>query len=281
MISHPDGELADFEGPRGLRLNLRHWKNPGARRTVLGIHGYSEHSGCYAHFADFLLAQKMEVIWVDLPGHGLSDGPRSDISRFEDYLETIERFAATAELRSCPKPFQLFGHSLGGLVAVRFIQNSSKANLIQRMTLSSPLFGLANYPAAFLPALRAVARMLPNFSWANDSELGTGILTHDPEMTARRSKDPLIKSRVTMHFVREFLRAREEAFEEVRKIKIPTALFQAGDDRVTHRSEAERFYSLLECQKQKTIYDGLFHEILNEVERARVMNEMLKWMDAQ
>jgi alpha-beta hydrolase superfamily lysophospholipase len=273
-----EGEITRFRGPNEWSLAIRHWKHPRATATVVGLHGYSEHSGCYSHVAEFFNKKNVDVIWLDLPGHGLSEGPRSDIDRFEDYVRSFELFFSEVKTRGCPGPYWLFAHSLGGLVATRFLQTSPLAPEFSRALLSSPLFGLSNYPPNWLPLLRVVTNILPNISWQNDSELGPGVLTHDKAMTAKRTADPLIKSRVTIHFVREMLRARVEAFRDVELLKIPMGLFQAGVDRVTRRSEAERFFSLLNVEKKVTIYEDLYHEIVNEVSREKVLADMATWL---
>src|SRR4051812_48110748 len=75
-------------GPNHAHLKLfgRHWKASGAKGTILLVHGYSEHSGRYFHFAKFLVQHGFDVITFDLPGHGRSEGRRSDIENFQDYV---------------------------------------------------------------------------------------------------------------------------------------------------------------------------------------------------
>lgn len=267
-----------FQGPRGWSLNARHWKKPGALGTVVGVHGYSEHSGSYRHFAEFLHEKNLEVIWMDLPGHGLSDGERSNIDDFDDYVKGFAAFLREVRARACPEPFMVFAHSLGGLVVTRFLETSSESKGFLRGVLSSPLFGLSNYPAALLPVIRAISCLLPNWKWNNDAELSGPVLTHDLEMKAKREADSLIRPRVTIHFVREFLRARVQAFRDRDRIQIPLALFQAGEDKVTDRKEALRFFSGLKIENQIKVYDGLYHELVNEIDRARVMEDMWAWL---
>lgn len=268
-----------FDSQAGFRLHGRYWNKEGATATVIGVHGYSEHSGRYLHFADFLVQNNYEVIWFDLPGHGLSEGKRGNIDRFHHYVVCLEALVKEAERRNCPRPFYLFGHSLGGLIATRFMQTSSMSIQMRALMLSSPLFGLAGYSPLGLSALRLFTNLVPNFSVQQSGKLADESLSHDKELMAERAADPLIKPRATSHWVRESLGARRKAFSEAEKISIPTAIFQAGDDVVTNRHEAERFFSMLQApKKQWKLYENFYHEILNEIGRDAVMNDMLAWL---
>ncbi|MDB5037743.1 MAG: hypothetical protein JWQ35_1271 [Bacteriovoracaceae bacterium] len=272
-------ELFQFQGPNHSKLSARHWRNENARGTLIGVHGYSEHSGCYSHFADFLLSKGLDIVWIDLPGHGLSEGKRSDIDDFEDYIRSLELCIDEASKRGCRGPFFLFGHSLGGLISIRFLETSRKAALFNRLVLSSPFLGISGYSRTRLYLLKLLTAALPNFTLPAEGNLTGSSLTHDEKIIARRAADPLIKSCVTIHFLREFLKARNFAFEQSKNIKIPIAIFQAGDDKITQRSEAEIFYSQLEGSKELKIYEGFYHEILNEINRALVMDDMWKWIE--
>lgn len=270
-------------GPHRWNLNARFWRHEGAtsKGTIVGIHGYSEHSDRYAHFAAFLNRASWDVVFIDLPGHGLSDGRRSNIDNFQDYVSSVEGLVTEIERRKLPRPYHLFAHSLGGLVATRFVQSSIYSDRFQSLTLSSPLFGLANYKNWMLPFLRIFTSLMPNLTLKNDDELGTEVLARDEKIMQNRLADPLIKSQVTFHWTREFLSARSRAFCEVDRVRLSTGVFQAGDERVVSRGETERFFSLLKSKKMLKIYDGLLHEILNEVERSQVMSDILQWIESQ
>jgi alpha-beta hydrolase superfamily lysophospholipase len=270
-----------FEGPKKLKLFGRQWKLSGvaSKGTILGVHGYSEHSDRYAHFAHFLNENKYDVIWLDLPGHGLSEGRRSDIENFDDYVKSLELLVSEAEAKKCPKPFHLFAHSLGGLVAIRFAESSVYVQRISTLTLSSPLLGLPRFKNWQLPWLSFLLGLVPNLTLKNDTELAGNVLARDAEIMAARVADPLIKSQITIRWVREFLRARLFAFREVNNIRVPVGLFLAGVEKVVSRSESERFYSLVQSAKKLKIYEESLHEILNDTRRKEVMQDILKWIE--
>jgi len=270
------------EGPKGLNIHGRRWPCASPKATILGVHGYSEHSGRYRHVAEFLNDHDYDVIFIDLPGHGLSEGKRNNISDFNHYVVAIEALVKEAIREGARRPLHLFAHSLGGLAAIRFIQTSVLKSEISSLTLSGPLLGLSRYSQAMLPLLRLFTTIIPNITLQNKNELGSNVLTHDVEMMKMRESDPLVNSVVTTHWVREFLNARIAAFREVEKIKLPVGVFKGEVERVVSGAEIERFYALIpHAQKKMVTYPGMLHEIVNEVERWRVLNDLVDWFDSQ
>ncbi|MBN8555122.1 MAG: lysophospholipase [Deltaproteobacteria bacterium] len=277
----PSTEEFYFTGPKNLKLFGRRWalSNVSSKGTIIGVHGYSEHGGRYAHFANFLNQNGYDVFFIDLPGHGKSEGRRSDIKDFDEYVRSVELFINEVESRNSPKPFHLFAHSMGGLVSTRLLEASSYADRFLTVTLSSPLFGIPRFKSWQLPWLKLLFEFVPNFTLKNDTELGEEVLARDREILESRLQDPLIKSCVTIQWFRSFVRARSLAFQSVKKIRVPVGIFQAGDERVVSRIETERFYSLIPTLKFLKIYPNFLHEILNDIERKQVMNDMLKWIE--
>lgn len=289
----PESGHFGFRGPHSWRLFARYWKTTNSNRKacIVAVHGYTEHSGRYGHFADFLNRAGYDFVMMDLPGHGESEGRKSNIDRFEDYVESYEAFYRAARLKGFKGPYVLFAHSLGGLIALRFLQTSPYAKDFSKAFLSSPLLGLSDYSfhgvgklvqsELGMSLLGGATSLIPNLTLSNESDLGGVILTHDEKMSASRDQDPLIVPQVTINWTREFIRARAKAFKDVKNIKTPLGIFQAGDDRVVSSSEPERFFGKLgSVDKLYRVYEGLYHEILNEKDRARVMKDMLAWLES-
>lgn len=290
----PAQEKFHFRGARAWKLSAGIWRHSQSTHQgcVIGIHGYTEHSGRYGHFAKFLNGHGYDFVMMDLPGHGLSEGRKANIDRFDDYVESVEAFYRAVRLKSFRGPFYLFAHSLGGLIAIRFLQSSPYAKEIEKVFLSSPLLGLSSH--AFhgvgrftqnevgLEALLRVTSLLPNLTLSNEQDLGGAILTHDQEMMASRESDPLVQPQVTISWTREFLKARKLAFRDADKIKLPFAIFQAGEDLIVSADQAERFIQKVKAKEKRfQVYGDLYHEILNESSRAKVMTDMLGWLQSE
>ncbi|MES1163052.1 MAG: alpha/beta fold hydrolase, partial [Rhizobacter sp.] len=104
----------------GLRLQLREWPVPDARGTVLIVHGLGEHIGRYAQVAARLNAWGWHAIGFDHRGHGASEGARGALAHDDDLLQDLAR-VVDAVRAARAGPLLLLGHSLGGLVAARFV----------------------------------------------------------------------------------------------------------------------------------------------------------------
>src|ERR1700730_11544374 len=75
----------------GVELAFYHWPAPPTpRATVALVHGLAEHSGRYEALARRLNAAGIELVAVDLRGHGYSPGRRTWVTRFDEYLSDAE-----------------------------------------------------------------------------------------------------------------------------------------------------------------------------------------------
>ena len=251
---------------------------PESPRGALAIvHGYGEHSGRYREFARWLAARGWLVAACDLPGHGKSPGRRGHIRSFSDYLAAVKALLAEVR-RAVPAPVFLLGHSLGGLIAARYLQlqPGAAAGLI----LSSPFFGLAMPVPAWK---RTLARMLSRLCPA--ASLPSGIrpedLSHDPEVVEAYRGDPLVHRAATARWFTEVLAAQAAALREAEKIQVPLLIIQGEEDRLAEVAATRRFVARSRAPDLTfRLYAGLYHETLNEVGKERVWQEVLDWLEA-
>ena len=121
-----------------LKLFMQRWapqKDPVAELVV--VHGYAEHSGRYREFAHALAERGVQVLAVDLRGHGHSGGIRGHCDVFEHFHEDL---AITLEQCSPSLPRFILGHSHGGLVTIDYVVNAVPN--IRGTILSNPFLGL-------------------------------------------------------------------------------------------------------------------------------------------
>ena len=101
-------------------LALHTWELSDARETLYLVHGYFDHVGLYRHLVRYGLEQGYNVVAFDLPGHGLSSGPRAEILDFAEYRRAIvDVLAATSELTG---PRHVIAQSTGGAAVMDFLQ---------------------------------------------------------------------------------------------------------------------------------------------------------------
>lgn len=119
------------------RLAVQYWLPDNAIATVLVVHGYYDHIGLYRHVIRFFLKQGYAVIGFDLPGHGLSSGPRAVISDFDEYGRAIHDVIRAASPHFPPVTTG-FGQSTGCAALMNYLMAGFDSTL-EKLVLFSPL----------------------------------------------------------------------------------------------------------------------------------------------
>ena len=259
--------------------SARQWRVSSTRGTIVLVHGGGEHSGRYEETAKRLNREGFSVVAPDLRGHGRSGGQRGHILRFEEYLEDVAGCLQT-HVPTDQRPPILLGHSLGGLVCTYYAIASPAT--IRCLVLSSPLWGL-NVP---VPSWKhAVARSLsavrPSFAMTRPTSAGE-VLSHDPQVGTRYLNDPLVHFKVSCRFYTEMRRHLEQLPRVLPQLTVPVLVLQAGDDRIASADATRQLFPLVGSAKKRLIvYEGFYHEILNEVDRERVIQDLVSWLRSQ
>jgi len=108
----------DFEG-----YKIYYHSNGEAKKgKVFIVHGIGEHIGRYKRIESILVNDGFMVEGVDLIGHGKTSGKRGDIPSF-DFLFKV--FDEAIKIQPNENVY-LLGHSLGGLIGVRYLEEREK-----------------------------------------------------------------------------------------------------------------------------------------------------------
>lgn len=267
-----------FAGHGALRLYWRGWvPEDDVRAAVIVAHGYGEHGGRYGNLVERIVPRGFAVYALDHRGHGRSEGPRGHADRFAEFVADLHALRVRVEEEHRGKPLFLIGHSMGGLIAARYLL--AHVSGLAGVILSSPAFGLANEPPRLL---RWLGRLL---SWvaprtAFQSNVDPLLLSRDPAVGLAYASDPLVHRRATARFFTELKSAMHDTVERAVEIDAPILVLQAGDDRVVDVAATERFAAGLGgARKTLRLYPGLFHEVFNEIERERVFDDLERWLE--
>lgn len=269
QLATADGILLHVVDSPAIRPNT-------APRGMVLMHGLGEHCGRYAHVVRFFNECGWSVRRYDHRGHGKSGGARGDQPDGEAILRdarlVIDDFA-----REFDTPPLLLGHSMGGLWAARFATEAL-----------SPLCGLIlSSPALAIPLtgpqkmlLKTLGAIAPGLGVPNG--LQTRYLSHDPAVEAAYKKDPLVHSKITPRLLNGMLDAVEYAQTHAAALAIPTLMIVAGDDRLVAASGSDAFHTRLKPGiGTMHRYADYYHEIFNEVDAARVFEDMRNWLGTQ
>src|SRR5215211_4098720 len=116
---------------------VRTWPIDDPARLVVLVHGYGEHIGRYEHVAAALNARGCAVVGPDHRGHGKSPGEPALVEDFEPIVEDLR--AVVQDARG-DLPVVMVGHSMGGLIAIRYAQRHPED--LAGLVLSAPAVGL-------------------------------------------------------------------------------------------------------------------------------------------
>ncbi|MBI5365615.1 MAG: lysophospholipase [Planctomycetes bacterium] len=277
---------ASFPGRSGVQLFMRRWEPAGVAAPLGGrlviVHGRGEHGGRYDEVARQIAGSGVAVAALDLRGFGRAGGRRGVVDRFEDYLDDLEdalHYLAGAAPEA--KKLLLFGHSFGALVVLRFVQARGgwKGRAPDGLVLSGP-FVAKREPVTGLKLLivRALGRFAPDKALPPSGSEG---LTRDAAQRAAYDADPLTVASATPRWFLEVLRAQEEVRRDAARVTCPVLTLQGGADPAADPEGTRTLVAALgSAGKKLNVYDGLLHEVLNELPEARerVRADLVAWV---
>jgi acylglycerol lipase len=280
MPTSPTSVASDgiIESVGGVRLFFRCWKPQGPPRSLVAIvPGFNSHSGYYAWVATQLVDRGLAVYAVDLRGRGKSDGERFYVQRFADYVSDVAALIRRATSDTAGVPVYLLGHSAGGVVACLYAleHQAGLAGLICEsfaFKVPAPDFALAVF--------KGLAHVAPH---AHVLRLKNEDFSRDPAVVQTMNSDPLIAHETQpTQTLAEMVRADEQLEQGFPRITLPMLILHGTHDKATKPSGSQQFFdSAGSTDKTLKLYEGGFHDLLNDVDRERVMADITAWLDAR
>lgn len=264
----------------GLALFVQGWHPEKPQRgAVVLVHGYAEHSDRYQHVAAFLTARGYAVHAYDQRGYGRSEGRRAFVWSFDEYISDLHDVVSRvrrAEEADCP--LFLLGHSMGGPVCALYCldHGARPAGLI----LSSPSLRVNEDMAPILRQLAGVVgRLAPTLPTVY---LKHNTLSRDPAVVAWSEADPLnYHGRIRARTGQEILRAADHLLKRVEDLTVPLLIFHGTADRLIAVDGSRELYRRAgSSDKTLKLYEGFYHETMNEPENDEVLTDLADWLDA-
>ena len=142
-VAEADQLLAISETVRtrdGIALRTYTWPVVGAARAhLLLVHGIAEHAGRYPHVAARLASAGVTTHAYDQRGFGGSGGTRAYVDRWSQYYDDLEDRLADVRAKAGGLPVVLYGHSMGGLIALGYTLADPPRPLPDLLVLSAIL----------------------------------------------------------------------------------------------------------------------------------------------
>lgn len=300
------GQVKTHQSPTGASLSWRHVPaTADARGILLLSHGLSEHSGRYARFAEAMAAHGFHVYAHDHRGHGATRAPDAPLGMFSNRDGLDKVFADIRAIRAIATaahpglPVILFGHSMGGLIALNAAETDP--GLYDALAVWNSNFrpGLAGRGGqAILKIEKALkgsdvqSPLLTKLTFGmwggaiKDRKTDLDWLSRDDAEVAKYAADPLCGSDATVSLWLDLFRLsfdgpRPERLARLKK-DLPIHLVGGSADPSTEMGNAIRWLGT----KMKaaglrdvtvTVYDGMRHETLNEIGREQATADFAAW----
>ena len=268
-----------FKASDGTQLFSQLWSPEAPQAALVISHGYAEHSQRYDAFARFLVEHGIAVYALDHRGHGRSEGERVNIKVFRQYVHDLSRYIERVRERHPNPPRFLFGHSIGGVIAAQLALEHPLQ--IEGLVLSAAhLQNAVSVPPLLLSVSGLVSRLLPGLPTL---KLDTDLLSRDPAVVAAYRNDPLVYNGGTKARIgKEMLDAGSYMLERAYSIKVPLLVLHGSEDRIAAAAGSQAFFdSAASPDKTLKIYEGYYHEILNDIGKEEVYRDVLEWLQAR
>ncbi|MBR58245.1 MAG: lysophospholipase [Myxococcales bacterium] len=264
----------------GTRLHTVQWQEPAEiRARLLFVHGWAEYIGRYQFPVSWFQPKGFACHGLDYRGHGESEGRPGYVRDWRNYLDDVEAF-----LRTIPRdddiPLFLVGHSQGGLIVSRLLEERGDFGL-SGLILSSPFFALGRDLTLVENVMsRVLSRVAPTMPLP--SGVGAEGISKDPAVVRAYENDPKIVKKPLARWANELMKAQAAVVVEAPRVTVPCLVMGGTDDPVVSVDQIRAFYEACGSEdKTLEMFEGLRHEIFNELERADVFACMEAWLNGR
>ena len=263
----------------GKKLYLQAWEPESERKAaMLLVHGLGEHSSRYAHFAEFLNTKGIAVYTFDGRGHGKSSKPKvtAYFERASKYVQDVDDLYNKMKAYVGDTPCFILGHSMGGGMVTQYVLTHqpeatgivlSAPGLMAGDDISPFLIKISGFLSKVAPKLKAV-------------KLDSSHLSHDPQVKIDYDADELVYSKgIPARTGAELLKMIDDIQGKMDQFDLPVLLLHGTEDHLVNINGTKLLYSkATSTDKTLKLYEGFYHELLNEVEKDRVMKDIVDWI---
>lgn len=275
-----DHSTGSFIARGGVTVFTQTWRpeTPPKAQVVL-VHGFGEHSGRYTHVAQALTDAGHVVVTYDQRGHGRSGGPRGLVRDMPSLAHDLALFREElADTADGALPQVLLGHSMGGAVVLEHLVGDHAP--VDAVVLSAPYVrNAAEVPGLLRTLAPVLGRFLPT---APTQGLPAEAVSRDPDVVRAYEDDPLVfHGKIPAATGATLLQFEDRIMPKVGSITEPTLVVHGTADQLADPAGSKRLADDLGGQVELKLYEGLYHEVFNEPEQARVLADVTGYLLAR
>ncbi|ALS22364.1 MULTISPECIES: alpha/beta fold hydrolase [Paenibacillus] len=264
-------------------LYCRIWIPVNAKALIIFLHGAGQHSGHYSCIGTECLNRRVALAAPDLRGFGRSGGRRGHILRFQEYLDDLEELVSRLQKQYSGLPIYLFGHSMGGLIAIRYVQRFP--GNIAGVLLSSPALGI--YPPPFIirkciEFFSVVAPTLPLdlIRWNEILRRLKCFRASLPDWTSDAIKEEQLPTICyTPRWCTEMMHHGKMAITEIQNFHFPALCLYDVYDPVVNVKLIEHFFEIMPSKdKTSIVYQDGEHQPLQGSRQKEALEQIFQWL---
>jgi alpha-beta hydrolase superfamily lysophospholipase len=268
---------ATFKGAGGLSLYSQSWYPQGSVRAIVVIvHGLGAHSGVFYKVVEYLIPRGYAVYAFDLRGHGRSPGQRGHINAWVEFRDDLNAFLKWIRHQEPGYPCFLWGHSLGGAIALDYVLRSPEG--LQGVIVTAPALGKTTVSPLKIMLGRLLSQIWPHFSLRVGIERRTA--SRDPQVLSEYAQDPLRHEYGSARLATEFFKTVDWIQHHGSDLRIPLLLLHGSEDHVTLPESSWAFcqqivFSDKECHE----YPGGYHDLYADINYQGVLADLVNWLE--
>lgn len=270
-----------WEDKDGTTFFIQGWEpdQGGSKALIALIHGLGDHTSRFTHVGKVMTEAGYALAGFDLRGHGKSGGARGHVLSLDAYMQDICQFLGLMESRYPNVPHFLYGHSLGGLLTLAYTIQYGAA-LKGAIVTGVPLRSSLQEQKTKVAMVRLLGSFLPTVTVP--SGLDPVTISRDANVVQKYINDPLVHNNTSLGFGKAALDAIDLCFARAQDFPVPLLIMHGKGDKIAYFSGSEDFAKLVsETGGDITlkVWDGLYHEVHSEPEKAEVFKFMIEWLD--
>ncbi len=294
LTAHDGAEIFGYRWPASGR--------PAAAVQI--IHGLAEHAGRYRRLAQELTSAGYSVYATDLRGHRRTARTPDELGFFAEHegwrkcLDDVWRLNRIIAAENPDVPIAVLGHSMGATFARQFMaeHGDALAGVVLSGSSGQPTpLALSGRLVARAEKLRLGARgrstLIQSLSFDSfNKRFGPARtkfdwLSRDPEEVDKYVADPLCGFNAAVQLWIDMLDAWPAIAKSCATVprSLPIYVISGSHDPVSAGTRMLEpmlaQYRVAGLQVQHKFYPEARHELLNEINRAEVIRDLMGWMD--
>lgn len=261
-----------------LEIYAKEWTPTHPRAVICLVHGLGEHINRYEHFTEYFGNHGFVTIANDHHGHGQSGGKRGHVPDYQSFMEEISQLVVHATERYPTLPIILYGHSMGGNLALNYVlDRHPKIAGIVATGAHIQLPAAAQPSAGLMIMAKVMNKIYPSLQQPNGLDVNN--ISSDPAEVKKYQNDPLVHDKISMRTALSLIKKADFLNSYGGKMPIPTLLMHGSADKITSPKGTIDFAKRVGGDVTFKLWDGMVHEIHNEPDKQVVFKFVLEWME--